>query len=262
MTPSLSDVAVLIPARLQSTRLPGKMLASILGKPLIQWVYEIASQTFGKNRVFILTDHENIANVAKDFAAQEQIIMTPVECISGSARLSWALNQPLKNLAAKWIIGWQGDEPLLPIEAIFLCLEALQNNPRCALSTLCCPLHEADFENPSAVKCVTDRMGKALYFSRSPIPNPGWHKNNKSMPLMAKRHVGLYIWSRDFLAQTFPNLKPTPLQLAEDLEQLGILEEGYAIQTAFWSGEMPPGVDLASDLELVRLKLSQKLGSK
>jgi 3-deoxy-manno-octulosonate cytidylyltransferase (CMP-KDO synthetase) len=256
MKPPLPDVAVLIPARWESSRLPGKMLIPILGKPLIQWVYEIAAQTFGRERVYILTDHENIANAARSFGVDSHLVMTPKDCISGSARLSWALQNPLRFLQAQWIIGWQGDEPLLPIEAVFTCLEALKKNPQAALGTLCCPLSEEDFENPSAVKCVSDRHGRALYFSRSPIPNPGWHKNRTSMPKAAKRHVGLYIWSRKFLVDEFQKLQPSPLQLAEDLEQLGILEEGYMIQTAFWPGQMPPGVDVASDVKLVSRRLS------
>lgn len=257
MLPDLENVAVLIPARWESTRLPKKMLVDILGKPLIQWVYEKASCTFGKERVFILTDHENIASAAKEFGAEKSTFMTPVDCVSGSARLSWALQNPLKDLKADWIIGWQGDEPLLPVEAVFKCLESLKNNPSAALSTLCTPLKEVDFENPSVVKCVTDRHGRALYFSRSPIPNPGWHKNRQQVPSIAKRHVGLYIWSRNFLTQDFPKLVPSSLQLAEDLEQLGILEEGYTIQTAFWPNEMPPGVDVEHDVELVTWSLKQ-----
>lgn len=259
MTLDLSDVAVLIPARWQSTRLPGKMLVDILGKPLIQWVYESAIHTFGKERVFILTDHENVVETFKKLGHESACVMTPVECISGSERLSWALRNPLHHIDAKWIIGWQGDEPLLPVEAIFSCLKALKNNPTSSLSTLCTPLKEADFENSSAVKCVSDRHGRALYFSRSPIPNPGWHKNNYEMPKIAKRHVGLYVWSRHFLTQDFPQLTPSALQIAEDLEQLAILEAGFAIQTAFWSDEMPAGVDLAQDVELVKQILKAQL---
>lgn len=262
MSLDFSDVAVLIPARWQSTRLPEKMIIDILGKPLVQWVYEAAVEAFGKERVFILTDHEKIKETAIQFAPESACCMTPTDCISGSSRLSWALQFPLKDLKAKWIIGWQGDEPLLPVEAVLRCLQTIKENPNSALSTLCTPIKEEDFENPSVVKCVSDKNGRALYFSRSPIPNPGWHKNRHEMAKITKRHVGLYIWSKDFLTQDFPKLTPSPLQIAEDLEQLGILEEGFSIQTAFWPHEMPIGVDLSQDIESVKEILLQTKAAK
>jgi 3-deoxy-manno-octulosonate cytidylyltransferase (CMP-KDO synthetase) len=236
-----SETAVLIPARFASSRLKEKMLHFIAGKPLIQWTYERACEEFASSNIHILTDDLAIYSVAKTFNAQ--VWMTPQECESGTARINWALNHDLNFLQAKWIIGLQGDEPLIDMKAVRLCLKALQDHPDAVLSTLSTPISPTDFQNPNIVKCVSDRYERALYFSRSPIPNPGNHKKCQEMPLRAKRHVGIYIWQKDFIKDSYQRLEPSFLHQSEDLEQLKLLEAGYRIQIAHWPYPIAPGID-------------------
>lgn len=241
-----SKTAVLIPARYASSRLPEKMLKQVAGKPIVQWTYEAACSAFAQEDVHIITDHPDIVRIAQSFGAQ--VWMSPVECESGTERLCWALNHPLRGLDAQWIIGLQGDEPLLPMEAVQAALQELKNFPEAVLSTLSTPIRESDFENPHVVKCVSDRYKRALYFSRSPIPNPGWHKSKASVPLSAKRHVGLYVWQKDFLKNVYSSLTSSQLHQYEDLEQLKLLENGYRIQIASWPDFIEAGIDTYEDL--------------
>lgn len=241
---------VLIPARMDSSRLPRKMVLPLNGKPLVQWTYETAINAFGKEQVFLLTDSEEIEALARGFGAQ--VLMTPKECENGTARIQWALKNQLKNNSSEIIIGLQGDEPLLPKKALLMLYKVQSEHTDYVMTTLSKPMNPEDFENPSAVKCVSDKKGRALYFSRSPIPNPGWHKNKRQMPIIARHHVGIYTWSRDFLENELSQLEASPLSLAEDLEQLRILEAGYPIYIVSWNESIPPGVDTLEDLKRVQ----------
>lgn len=244
---------VFIPARFASQRLPGKMLRQIAGKPLIQWTYENACRAFPSRDIWILTDHSDIYQIARRFGAN--VLMTPENCENGSARIQWALQHDLCDISSDYIIGLQGDEPLLAPQAMIDTLQAITVDPQAVMSTLVAPLDISDFENPSVVKCVYTTQHKALYFSRSPIPNPGWHKQHHSLPPLAKRHIGLYVWRHTFIKKTFYELPVSELQRTEDLEQLRILEAGLTIRIALWPEKLAPGVDIEEDIARVEALL-------
>lgn len=220
---SASIVAV-IPARYGSTRLPGKPLALIGGKPMIQHVYERAVRAQGIERVIVATDDERIYKTVQGFGGA--VVMTRADHPTGTDRIA----EVAATLTADVIVNIQGDlASFAPgmIEAAVAPLPA-------TMSTLKTPItDEAEWCNPNVVKVVTDRNGYALYFSRSPIPfhreetaDGGRRSANR---LLGYRHIGLYVYRRDFLL-TFTRLPPTPLEEAEKLEQLRALEWGYQIR--------------------------------
>jgi 3-deoxy-manno-octulosonate cytidylyltransferase (CMP-KDO synthetase) len=209
---------IVIPARYGSTRLPGKPLQKIGGKPLIQWVYERASESFLKDGVLVATDNERIEKAARAFGAD--VAMTSPECRSGTDRVHEALSGRDGDL----IVNLQGDEPFIKapmVDALFGALE----DEHLDMATLCYPItKEAEYLNPNTVKVAMDRNGFALYFSRSPIP---FLRGRKDVPLYA--HIGIYGFSRSFLAE-FVAMEKSPLEEAESLEQLRVLENGFRIR--------------------------------
>ncbi|MGF1908367.1 3-deoxy-manno-octulosonate cytidylyltransferase [Vibrio kasasachensis] len=239
---------VVIPARYQSTRLPGKPLADIAGKPMIQWVYEQAIQA-GADNVIIATDDERVELAAKEFGAQ--VCMTSPDHESGTERLAEVVK--LMGIADDHIIvNVQGDEPLIPPSIIAQVADNLANS-QAPMATLALEItDEAEVFNPNAVKVLTDKDGYAMYFSRATIP---WDRDNfaKSntivQPLL--RHIGIYAYRAGFI-NTYINWQPSALEKIECLEQLRVLWYGEKIHVAVAKEAPSAGVDTPEDLEAVR----------
>ncbi len=240
---------VVIPARYQSTRLPGKPLADIGGKPMIQWVYE-QSLLAGAERVIIATDDARVKQAVKAFGGT--VCMTSPDHQSGTERLAEVV--ALMGIEDDHIIvNVQGDEPLIPPAIVRQVADnlAASNAP---MATLAVEIdHESEVFNPNAVKVVTDKDGYALYFSRATIP---WDRDNFAsqdktivQPLM--RHIGIYAYRAGFI-NTYINWQPSQLEKIECLEQLRVLWYGEKIHVAVALEAPPAGVDTPEDLELVR----------
>ena len=242
---------VVIPARYASARLPGKVLLGIAGKPMIQWVYERACASRARE-VLIATDDLLIVSAAHSFGAQT--IMTESTHRSGTDRIAEVAR------LQKWadsdiVVNVQGDEPLIPAALIDQVGAVLESNPAAQIATLATAIGStAEFMDPNAVKVVTDGEGRALYFSRAPIP---WDRDGATAGVVsqksfsgARRHVGIYGYRVGALVR-LAALEPSPLEQREKLEQLRALENGIEIRVA--DSVEPPGPDVntAADLERV-----------
>ena len=241
---------VVIPARLASTRLPGKPLADIHGKPMIVRVAERAKRS-GARDVIVATDDQSIVDACKSFGIQA--LMTREDHLSGTDRIA--------EVAAKmdWapfdtVVNVQGDEPLIDPELIAATASLVSGEVPMATAAHRMERPE-DVFNPNYVKVVLDRFGRALYFSRAPIPwyRDGYAKDEKTFPqsFAALRHVGLYAFRNDFL-QTYSSLEVSPIEQVESLEQLRVLWHGYSIAVHVTEKIPEAGVDTAADLERVR----------
>ena len=247
--------SVIIPARYASTRLPGKPLLDIAGKPMIQHVYERAKQSHAQ-RVLVATDDARIADVVDDFGGQ--VCMTSADHESGTDRLEEVVSQ-LSLPDDHVVVNVQGDEPLIPPAVINQVADNLMANDVAGIATLVECIHDIEtIFDPNAVKVTIDSYGKALYFSRSPMP---WSresfKDNKSLPDTCNyyRHIGIYAYRVGFLHQ-FIQWPASPLELTEKLEQLRALENGVSIIAVPACEDIPVGIDTASDLEKVRALLA------
>lgn len=233
---------IIIPARYASSRFPGKMLAKIQGKSLLQWTYENACQSRLTDRIVIATDDDRIEKEAKTFA--EEVIRTPVDCENGTHRVFLAAQQLPTVNEETIIINVQGDEPLIcPKTFDSLCI-TLEKDPSIFMATLASPfLSTEEAHHPSNVKCVLDQKQNALYFSRSFIPYSSSIEH-------LYHHIGVYAFRYKNL-RIYESLKSTPLQKTEDLEQLKVLEHGYKIKVII---ENKPafGVDHPEDLEKLK----------
>lgn len=248
---------VLIPVRYASTRLPGKPLLAIGGRPMIQHVYEQALRS-GAAEVVVATDDTRVSDAARAFGAP--VCMTSPDHTSGTERLGEAVaSLGLKD--DEVVVNVQGDEPLIPPAIIRQVAANLQSNPAMDVATLCEPLtRDEELFDPSVVKVVFDRDGRALYFSRAPIP---WCRDHfaaspGSRPEGARhhRHIGLYAYRVAFLKR-FADLPDSHLEVSESLEQLRVLENGGGIHVAESVEAAPPGVDTPEDLERVRASVSE-----
>ncbi len=243
-TPATTVIGA-IPARYGSTRMVGKPLRPLAGRPLIEYVYERASRASSLSRVVVLTDDERIAAAVDAFGGDAE--MTPVECASGTDRIAWA--------ARRWeegaVVNIQGDEPLIDPEAIDRIARHLIEAPDDPMVTLAAPAAADEAADPNVVKVVTDAGGKALYFSRASIPYP--RQPEQSRPL---KHIGIYGYQRQALLR-LAALEPSPLERAESLEQLRALENGIDIRVLTTSHSWL-GVDTMEDLEKVE-ELLQKM---
>ena len=240
---------VIIPARYQSTRLPGKPLADICGKPMIQWVYEQASKA-GADRVIIATDDSRIEAVVKAFGGD--VCMTSPDHESGTERLAEVIEK-CGITADEIVVNVQGDEPLIPPSIIQQVAQNLADSVA-PMATLAVAIDE-EYEvfNPNAVKVVTDAEGYALYFSRAAIP---WDRDAfaKGESLTANpllRHIGIYAYRAGFI-NTYINWQPSVLEKIECLEQLRVLWYGEKIHVAVAKEAPAAGVDTPEDLEKVR----------
>ena len=236
-----STATVIIPARYGSTRFRGKPLADLWGKPIIQHVWERAGRARLVDRVIVATDDERIAHAARAFGAE--VAMTRPDHPSGTDRVA----EVARSLTSEVIVNVQGDEPLIDPAHIDAAAEPLLADPTIPMGTLCCPIDEiADLANPNVVKVVLDRQGFALYFSRLPIP----FVRDEHAKATRYRHLGLYVYRRQFLL-ALAGLAPTPLEQAERLEQLRVLEHGHRLRVAIVD-RASPGVDTPADLERLR----------
>ncbi|MCZ6727945.1 MAG: 3-deoxy-manno-octulosonate cytidylyltransferase [Acidobacteria bacterium] len=233
-----------IPARFASKRLPGKVLLQLAGRPMLAHVYERALQADGLDSVVVLTDDERVAAAVESFGGKVE--MTPAQCASGTDRIAHAA----RNWTASAVVNIQGDEPLIEPAAISRLARHLAARPDQPMATLAAPASSDDLANPNVVKVVTDRAGRALYFSRAAIP----HAWDASSPAPALRHIGIYGYQRDTLLH-LASLPATPLERAESLEQLRALENGIPIQVLEVESAWP-GVDTMEDLEAVERLLA------
>lgn len=213
---SATAIAI-IPARYSSTRFPGKMLASDTGKPLIQHVYEQTIRAKHISRVVVATDDERIFSAVRGFGGEAQ--MTRADHPNGSCRSA----EVAANLSCEFIVNVQGDEPEIDPALLDRAIESLAHHKDCVVATIGSPFRgDEDASDSNIVKVVTDREQRALYFSRSQIPYPRV-KDSGVTPL---KHIGVYVYRREFLLE-YVTLPPTPLEIAESLEQLRVLEHGY-----------------------------------
>lgn len=236
----MPTAVAIIPARYGSTRLPGKALADIKGKSLIRRVYEQVERASSLARVAVATDDERIVREVESFGGN--VVMTSPDHKSGTDRVAEAAAV----IGGDIIVNVQGDEPLIDPSVINAVIGKITADSGIVCSTAASPIRdEAEFLNPNAVKVVIDSRGHALYFSRSPIP---FYRD--SVFCGAFLHTGIYCFNRDFLMR-YAGLEQTPLEKAEKLEQLRILENGYAIGVIV-SAYRSMGVDTPEDLERVR----------
>jgi 3-deoxy-manno-octulosonate cytidylyltransferase (CMP-KDO synthetase) len=251
-------IVAIIPARYGSTRLPGKPLARIGGKPLIQHVYESAVKTRTLDRVVVATDDRRIEETVRGFGGE--VVMTAKEHASGTDRLAEAAHK----IKADWIVNVQGDLPFIRSETITRAVQPLRRDRSLPMGTVCTPIHdETEWRDPNIVKVIVNCRGFALYFSRSPIPYARNHsvdlsgtplKPRSQSRLWGFRHLGLYVYRRDFLLK-FARLRPTALEQIESLEQLRALAYGYRIFVANvdeHSVEVDTPEDLAKAEEFLR----------
>lgn len=238
---------VVIPARYQSSRLPGKMLLDIAGTPMLLRVVERARGSKAA-AVYVATDDERIRVACT--SAGVDVLMTSPAHTSGTDRIA-EVAQQLGLGEDAIIVNVQGDEPLIPPAVIDQVAANLAARPEAGICTLYAPVaDEAEFRNPNAVKLVTDAEGRVLYFSRAPIPWPRDGLTASSLAL-AKRHIGLYAY-RVSVLQQFVGWAPAPLEETEKLEQLRAMYHGITIHAERSCEFIPPGVDTAEDLEHVR----------
>jgi 3-deoxy-manno-octulosonate cytidylyltransferase (CMP-KDO synthetase) len=255
------SVVAIIPARYGSTRLPGKPLAKIGGKPMIQHVYESVSKARALDRVLVATDDRRIENAVRAFGGE--VMMTSPDHASGTDRLA----EVARTLKADWLVNVQGDLPFIHAETISRAVGPMRRDRTIPMGTVCTPiLDEAEWRNPNIVKVLTDRAGFALYFSRAPIPyfrnsvidpKGGRISARSKQRLWGYRHLGLYVYRRAFLLK-FARLRPTALERIEGLEQLRALQNGYRIYVAEVD-ERSVEVDTPADLKKAERYLKQQL---
>jgi 3-deoxy-manno-octulosonate cytidylyltransferase (CMP-KDO synthetase) len=234
---------VIIPARFGASRLPGKPLLDIDGKPMLQHTFERAQQS-AASAVHIATDDQRIFDAAKAFGAS--VLMTADTHRSGTDRLHEAAMMLGLN-DNDVVVNVQGDEPLIPPAVINQVAVNLEQHTEAGIATLCEVIaNKAEIDNPNSVKVVFDKAGRALYFSRSTIPHSG-----SASASNCHRHIGIYGYRVAVLKQ-FIGWPPAELELSEKLEQLRALYNGVAIHVAVCQEKIPPGVDTLQDLELVR----------
>lgn len=236
---------IVIPARYDSSRFPGKPLAEILGRPMIAHVIDRA-HACGAAGVIVATDHEGVAEASR--AAGARVCMTSAEHPSGTDRIAEVA------IAEGWtdetlVVNLQGDEPLTPASVVQQVASNLARHDWAGIATLCTPISSLnDFRDPNIVKVVSGEQGRALYFSRSPVPFV--RDDPDSLPPLAARHIGLYAYRVGFLRR-WQSLQESPLEKLEKLEQLRAMEAGVAIHVEVATEVPPHGVDTAEQLDAV-----------
>ncbi len=231
---------VIIPARYSSKRFPGKIIADLNGKPVIDHVYQRSIQAELVDRVIIATDDRRIYKKVEGFGGQA--VMTSSEHRSGTDRLAEVASE----LTADFIVNVQGDEPLIRPDMIDQAIKILKDSKDAEMATLASPISEIEARKPDRVKVVLDKNNLALYFSRSKIP---YYREEDILDQNFLQHIGLYVYRKDFLLK-YTELEPTPLEKAESLEQLRALENGYKIKVGI-TEHHGPGIDRPEDLKEV-----------
>jgi 3-deoxy-manno-octulosonate cytidylyltransferase (CMP-KDO synthetase) len=249
---------VVIPARFGSTRLPGKPLLRLAGKPMIQWVYESARRS-DASQVVVATDDARIAELVRGLGAE--VRLTAATHASGTDRIAEVARHE------RWdggdiVVNVQGDEPLMPEALIDQVASLLVAHQSAELATLCVPLESAAaLRNPNVVKVVTDLQQRALYFSRAPIPwlrdSDGESGSGPGSYGVAHRHLGIYAYRVAALLR-MATLPPSPLEQIEKLEQLRALEHGMQVQVATAAVAPGPDVNTAADLAAVGALLASR----
>lgn len=242
---------VVIPARFSSTRLPGKPMLLIGGKPMVVRVAEQAAKS-GAQQIWIATDHQPIMAAMHEHGFKA--CMTRADHPSGTDRIAEVVaqhNWPDDTI----VVNVQGDEPLIPPQLISAVAQHLHDHPECAMATACHPVHdEASMRNPNIVKTVLDKDGNAMYFSRAPIPYPrDAFASNSGLPanMTVLRHIGIYAYRAGFL-RAYGQLVPAAIEQIEALEQLRALWHGYKIGVTITHDAPPSGVDTEADLQVAR----------
>jgi 3-deoxy-manno-octulosonate cytidylyltransferase (CMP-KDO synthetase) len=251
------NFVVVIPARYASSRLPGKPLADIAGKPMVVHVADRARES-GADEVIIATDDNRIADAARDHGCAA--MLTRADHASGTDRIAEVA------ISRGWtddriVVNVQGDEPRIPAKLIQSVAKHLAGHRDAAIATACHPIHDArEMFDPNAVKVVMDKDGYALYFSRAPIPfaRDAFKADPSRLPpgLPVYRHLGLYAYRCSFL-KAYAGVPPAAIEQFEALEQLRALAHGYRISVAIAEGAPEPGVDTAEDLEKMRQAFSR-----
>lgn len=243
---------VIIPSRYDSVRLPGKPLADINGKTLIEHVYRCA-QTSRASRVIVATDDERIVSAVNNFSGEA--ILTSVRHLSGTDRINEAIN--ILSLGDnEIIINLQGDEPLMPATLINQIADVLEHKPDILMATACFEITDKkEFNDPNLVKVVFNKNNQALYFSRAPIP---WSVNNQSTKknILGFGHIGIYGYRAGFVKK-YSQWPVCELEKTEKLEQLRVLHNGVNINVCLTDALPGPGVDTSNDLKLVRKILTE-----
>jgi 3-deoxy-manno-octulosonate cytidylyltransferase (CMP-KDO synthetase) len=233
-------VVAIIPVRYQSTRLEGKPLADIHGKPMVQHVYEHAMRSSLMERVIVATDDARIKEAVEKFGGQ--VVLTSKGHPTGTDRIA----EVAGNLDVQVVVNIQGDELFVKPGMLDSVVHPLLEDRHIPMGTLMCELDREAFDNPNVVKVVTDREGFALYFSRSLIPYP-----NRQQGYRAFEHIGIYSYQKDFLL-TYPKLERTPLEKSESLEQLRALEHGFKIKVVPVENYVRFSVNTQEDLKRAR----------
>jgi len=244
----MNSIAI-IPSRYSSTRLEGKPLIDIAGKPLIQWVYESAQKAQLIDRVIVATDDRRILETVSHFGGRAEL--TSTHHVSGTDRIA----EVAGNLCCDIIVNLQGDEPLMEPQLIDEVVKLVMDNPGIYMASARSPIEKIeDMMNPNVVKVVSDSDGYALYFSRSPIPYCSTRVEGRHTTIGFK-HIGLYVYKKEFLMK-FVTLDPSPLEKIEGLEQLRALENGYRIKLIYTEYDSI-GVDVLEDVEQVIKKIEE-----
>jgi 3-deoxy-manno-octulosonate cytidylyltransferase (CMP-KDO synthetase) len=238
-------VVAIIPARYGSTRLPGKPLAEIGGKPMIQHVYENASKARILDRVLVATDDRRIEQAVRGFGGEA--VMTSKQHTSGTDRLA----EVARKIKADWVVNIQGDLPFIKAETISRAVRPMRRDRSIPMGTVCSPIYDEDeWRNPNVVKVIKDAKGFAIYFSRATIPYPrndvAERRGGRSDKVWGYRHLGLYVYRRDFLLR-FARFRPTLLEQTESLEQLRALVYGHRVYVTDVDDQSVE-VDTADDL--------------
>lgn len=237
-----------IPARMASTRFPGKVLAKIGDQTMIERVWRKAKAATKLDDVLIACDHDDVLKTAKSFGARA--VMTDPNHPSGSDRIA----QAISNEVCEIVINIQGDEPFIDTGVIDALAGALQADAKISMGTVIKPIaSDEEFLNPNVVKCVIDEQGFALYFSRAPIP---YKRDAQSATIKRYKHLGIYAYRKEFLLQ-YKDWPKSSLENCEQLEQLRVLEKGYRIKTVETHQESI-AIDTPADLEKALLWLQKQ----
>jgi len=249
-------IVAVIPSRFGSTRFPGKSLALIRDKPMVQWVYERAKRSTLLDRVIVATDDQRILKAVKAFGGEA--VMTGAEHATGTDRIA----EVARTIDCDIVVNVQGDEPLIDPDMIDAAVRPLAEDPSIPMGTLAKLITDpAEATDPNVVKVVMDGKGYALYFSRAPIPwdRDGWSGKTSLADLNTGgpryKHIGLYVYRRDFLL-AYAAMPQTPLEMTEKLEQLRALEQGHRIRVVVTERESF-GVDIPDDLSKILQRIEE-----